>query len=286
MSGNTLVEALFGFGDGLLGPLRSALRMVGLVCIGLFGLSGLRRDGLLEATEAFVATSDCDGDKSSSAASDAPVSALDFKVTVDKRPGDLLGVGLGNSEKGAIIFNIHEDGLLHGWNKANPQQLLRPGFIIKEVNGVTGYWDILDEFRKPGVLIMEVSGTPPENCGPNWFEEIEAMGKKFESQGDKTSVMVRLQPRDPGAAKNNEFCSFPTVPASECGVDQCAICIEDVGPNDQLAQLPCKHAFHGNCVARWLVQAGKHAQGERQCCPLCCRRVFGTADGGFGTSVQ
>jgi hypothetical protein len=273
-------ESICGFQDAVQGLFRSASRVVDLVSAG-------RHDSLPGTTEASVSAPDCDGDdKSSSAASDALALVPDFKVIVDKLPGDLLGAGLGNTDKGAVVCNLHEGGLLDGWNKANPQQLVRPGFIITEVNGVMGYWDILDEFRKPGALNMKVSGTPPENSGPNWFKEIEEMGRKFQSQGGKSSFMLRLQSRDPGAHKINNFCSFPTVRASECGIDQCAICIEDVGPDDQLVQLPCNHAFHGSCAARWLMQSGKHAQGKRQCCPLCCRKVFGTAAGGLDTSDQ
>jgi len=134
------------------------------------------------------------------------------------------------------------------------------------------------------VLSLEVSGAPPPSAAPNWIEEIEEAGRKFEAQGGRASFMVQLKLQDPGAATKKTFASFPTARAGECGIDQCAICLEDVDPDDQVVELPCSHFFHSSCAARWLVQSGKHAQGKRQCCPLCCRRVFGTADGGLGTS--
>jgi hypothetical protein len=211
----------------------------------------------------------------------AQESLREWSLQLVKRQGDVLGAGLGNTDKGAVIFNIQENGLLDGWNKTQVLNPLRPGLIITEVNGVMGYWNILDELRRPGVLDMKVSAEPPQNAGPNWFQEIAEMGKNLEAQGGKSSFMLRLQPQDPST--KNQFSSLPTVRAADCGVDQCAICIDDVGPDEQLVQLPCKHAFHALCAARWLTQAGRHSQGKRQCCPLCCQKVVCSPDGGIVT---
>jgi len=208
----------------------------------------------------------------------------DFVVRVHKRAGDVLGAGLGNTDKGAVIFNVQENGLLDGWNKANPDEQLYSGLIIAEVNGITGYWSILEELRRPGVLTMKITAIPPKNAGPNWYEEIADMGRNLEAQGGKSSFMLRLHPQD--GSKSQTFSSLPTIRAGDCGVDQCAICIDDVNPDETLVQLPCGHAFHALCAARWLTQAGKHSQGKRQCCPLCCRKVVGTADGGISTAEK
>lgn len=204
----------------------------------------------------------------------------DFVVTVEKRQGDLLGAGLGNTDKGAVIFNVQEGGLLDKWNKANPDQLLRSGLIIEEVNEVSGYWNMLEELRKHGPLRMKISATPPPNAKANWFEDIANIGKSLEAQGGKSSFMLRLQPQDP-KAKNQTFSSLPNIRAGDCGVEQCVICLEDVAANEILVQLPCQHAFHALCAARWLTQAGRSSQGKRQCCPLCCRKVVSTPDGGI-----
>jgi hypothetical protein len=194
-----------------------------------------------------------------------------------------MGASLGNTDKGAVIFDIQERGLLHRWNLANPDSMVCPGFIITEVNGVTGYWPLLDEIKRQGVLSMVISATPPKNAGPRWFQEIEEMGKSFEKQqqlsgqSNHSPFMIRL-----GGA----FSSLPSARAGDCDVDQCAICLEDVDADEQLVQLPCKHAFHSVCAARWLTQAGAHAQGKRQCCPLCCQKVLGASEGGPGDSEQ
>jgi len=208
----------------------------------------------------------------------------DFKVKLFKSPGDVLGAGLGNTDKGAVIFNIQEHGLLSEWNFKNPLRAMRTGYIITSVNGITGYWDILEELQRPGMLAMEVSTTPPDNAGPGWFEEITEMSKKLQAQGTKSSFMLRLQPRDQD--QQQMFSSLPTVRAGDCGVDQCAICIDDVNPDDSLVQLPCGHAFHPLCAARWLTQGGKHSQGKRQCCPLCCRKIVSTVDGGISIAEK
>jgi len=206
---------------------------------------------------------------------DAAKSPHERSLTLHAWEGDVLGAALGKTDTGAVILNIREGGLLDDWNEANPWHRLYPGLIITEVNGVTGYWPLLDEVKKPGVLSMVISATPPRNAGPRWFEEIEEMGKSFEKQQtsgqtNHSPFMIRL-----GGA----FSSLPTARAGDCGVDQCAICLEDVDADEHLVQLPCRHAFHSICAARWLTEAGSHAQGKRQCCPLCCQKVLGTAEG-------
>jgi hypothetical protein len=200
----------------------------------------------------------------------------EWGVQIVKREGDVLGAGLGNTDNGAVIFNIQENGLLDAWNRTQLSNPLRPGFIITEVNGAVGYWDILEEVQRPGVLDMRVSAEPPSGSGPNWFREAAEMGRSFEEkwsfepQGDR-SPMLRLHPQD-------EYSSLPTVRAADCGVDQCAICIDDVGPNDSLLLLPCNHAYHPLCVARWLTQ-GTPCGSSRHSCPLCCRRMINSREG-------
>ncbi|CAK0812638.1 unnamed protein product, partial [Prorocentrum cordatum] len=82
----------------------------------------------------------------------------EWGLTLHKQEGDTLGVGLGNTSTGAVIFNIPEGGLVARWNEAN-QRRLYPGQIITEVNGVRGYWPILEELSRPGVLALTISNT-------------------------------------------------------------------------------------------------------------------------------
>merc|ERR1719428_611050 len=88
------------------------------------------------------------------------------------------------------------------------------------------------------------------------------------------------------SSSGNALVQLPTVPASQCGTQQCAICLDDVQPEDQLVQLPCGHAFHCICAARWLKPSGQNSGSRSQCCPLCCRKVMATAEGGITTEVK
>ena len=42
---------------------------------------------------------------------------------------------------------------------------------------------------------------------------------------------------------------------------QCAICISDFAPDEELVTLPCRHCFHAGCAAQWLRRS--------DACPLC-----------------
>jgi len=45
----------------------------------------------------------------------------------------------------------------------------------------------------------------------------------------------------------------------------CIICLSDFGPEDEIVQLPCSHAFHTECIGKWLSRS-RH-------CPLRCPQV-------------
>jgi hypothetical protein len=48
--------------------------------------------------------------------------------------------------------------------------------------------------------------------------------------------------------------------------DMCMICMLDYEVGDKLTSLPCKHAFHCDCVGTWL-------RDHSQSCPLCNAKV-------------
>lgn len=66
--------------------------------------------------------------------------------------------------------------------------------------------------------------------------------------------------------------------AGDIGTETCAICFEDVETDAVLAQLPCKHAFHEECISHWFSR-GKGS------CPLC-NRFVSISKGGDGEHDQ
>jgi hypothetical protein len=144
-------------------------------------------------------------------------------------PGNVLGASLGNTDKGAIIFNIQKNGLLDLWNRVHEFQPLRPGYIITEVNGIMGYWDILEELWKPGVFEMKITNEPPESARPNWFQDVTKVRESLEYRG---KCLLKLH-----QSTLTVFSSLPTARAGDCGVDHCAICMDDVLPGEILRRV-------------------------------------------------
>ena len=68
----------------------------------------------------------------------------------------------------------------------------------------------------------------------------------------------------------------------ESALPQCSICLGAmVGPASEHRALPCKHAFHTECIDAWLVFK------ERACCPLCrVSAVFGIGAGGSAVACS
>ncbi|CAK0840792.1 unnamed protein product, partial [Prorocentrum cordatum] len=146
-------------------------------------------------------------------------------LTLHAWEGDVLGAALGMTDTGAVILNIREGGLLDGWNEANPKERVYPGLVITGVNGARGYWAIVESLKRPGVLTLTVSDQPPPTAGPKWFEDIAAMGRS-------------VVPQEDGPSADSLFSSLPNVVAGDGGVDQCSICLDDIGPDEVLVELP------------------------------------------------
>eukprot|EP00928_Gymnodinium_smaydae_P046273 TRINITY_DN30826_c0_g1_i2.p1 TRINITY_DN30826_c0_g1~~TRINITY_DN30826_c0_g1_i2.p1 ORF type:complete len:298 (-),score=41.71 TRINITY_DN30826_c0_g1_i2:98-991(-) len=93
-------------------------------------------------------------------------------------------------------------------------------------------------------------------------------------------ALVRLQFRDVTPEDYDLLCSLddtvpkrdrvprslvaqlPVVPSCDCEGAVCPVCLCDLLPNSQVVRLPCLHAFHSDCLSRWLTQC-------KGTCPLC-----------------
>lgn len=51
--------------------------------------------------------------------------------------------------------------------------------------------------------------------------------------------------------------------------EQCCVCISTCRDGEEMRRLPCGHAFHRDCVDRWLARC-------RRTCPLCRLHVGGS----------
>ena len=54
--------------------------------------------------------------------------------------------------------------------------------------------------------------------------------------------------------------------------EECAVCLTNFQPGDELRQLPCGHAFRVNCIDQWLLGKQGSTSTLKQslpACPLC-----------------
>jgi len=59
---------------------------------------------------------------------------------------------------------------------------------------------------------------------------------------------------------------LPKARARDCVSTQCGVCLQSLPPDADVVQLPCRHAFHSECISRWLTQ-------YRDACPFCSAPV-------------
>lgn len=56
---------------------------------------------------------------------------------------------------------------------------------------------------------------------------------------------------------------LPKMSPKECGSEECGVCLAAWSAKDtSVAQLPCKHSFHIECIGKWLTTC-------KNACPLC-----------------
>jgi len=89
----------------------------------------------------------------------------------------------------------------------------------------------------------------------------------------------------PGPASQSAIHSLPRITIgkeqedSTTGKAECSICMDAVEAGTEVAELPCKHWFHFECISAWL--------GEHDTCPQCRRGIMprDDADGAGGQAA-
>eukprot|EP00450_Noctiluca_scintillans_P016083 CAMPEP_0194517672 /NCGR_PEP_ID=MMETSP0253-20130528/50906_1 /TAXON_ID=2966 /ORGANISM="Noctiluca scintillans" /LENGTH=508 /DNA_ID=CAMNT_0039361665 /DNA_START=51 /DNA_END=1577 /DNA_ORIENTATION=- len=98
-------------------------------------------------------------------------------------------------------------------------------------------------------------------CGLYQDEVIDLMYRDLEPEDFER--LCRLDERLPRrTAQRNLVESLPRMQAKATVSTECGVCLADFEPTTQVAQLPCQHAFHPQCIAKWLTQC-------KNACPLC-----------------
>jgi len=162
-------------------------------------------------------------------------------MSVERKPLEVLGLDVGNTagnKTGAVILNIWENGLLNKWSANHPENPLKIGYIIVEVNKAHGFWEIFEQIGKVGVLNMVIQRNPPKQ---GWYDEVAHL-QALQRRGSPGSLRLGLSSVSRDDQKSVEktaeaLTCLPNVRASDCGATQCCICISDLEPPEQLVQL-------------------------------------------------
>mmetsp|Transcript_40687 Transcript_40687/g.80370 ORF Transcript_40687/g.80370 Transcript_40687/m.80370 type:complete len:175 (-) Transcript_40687:133-657(-) len=62
----------------------------------------------------------------------------DFRVSLQKRPGDRLGIDIDQHDGNWLLVHKVTGGAVSQWNLSHPLQAVKVGFKIMEVNGIRG----------------------------------------------------------------------------------------------------------------------------------------------------
>jgi hypothetical protein len=96
------------------------------------------------------------------------------------------------------------------------------------------------------------------------FSNVQVGGRTFEDVLNQLFQQYQPQGNPPASKKAIE--SLPIVPIEQHHVDQkleCPICKDafQIGVQNPVVQLPCKHLYHNECIVPWLQQ--------HNTCPVC-----------------
>jgi len=110
-----------------------------------------------------------------------------------------------------------------------------------------------DDVRLPcGLLHSEVSDLLFRDITPEDYELLLQLDEKVKRPSGCSAASIEQLPEARPEAYLGESCS---------------VCCMDFSSTDAVAELPCTHCFHRDCIGKWLL---KH----RHVCPLCNAEAF------------
>ncbi|OSD02415.1 hypothetical protein PYCCODRAFT_1367403 [Trametes coccinea BRFM310] len=128
-------------------------------------------------------------------------------------------------------------------------------------------------------LIYVIGGYYPPNhhmvTGPDNLDSYEALWELAELLGQvkpQVASWEDIEKSDLQIVKYSELGQYEREGkvASNC-TERCLICLDDYHPDDDVRLMRCRHAFHKDCVDKWL-------QVGRNNCPACRSKGVSTAD--------
>mmetsp|Transcript_10795 Transcript_10795/g.24060 ORF Transcript_10795/g.24060 Transcript_10795/m.24060 type:complete len:233 (-) Transcript_10795:19-717(-) len=78
-----------------------------------------------------------------------------FSVRMERSADMKLGVEIASRGGTVVITNVKKDGMVHRWNVEHPENRIRAGDVILQVNGKVGP-EIVDELQAEGQLMLKL----------------------------------------------------------------------------------------------------------------------------------
>eukprot|EP00448_Togula_jolla_P009973 CAMPEP_0170607504 /NCGR_PEP_ID=MMETSP0224-20130122/21090_1 /TAXON_ID=285029 /ORGANISM="Togula jolla, Strain CCCM 725" /LENGTH=260 /DNA_ID=CAMNT_0010932675 /DNA_START=72 /DNA_END=854 /DNA_ORIENTATION=+ len=203
-----------------------------------------------------------------------PPTSGQFQVTLTKSAGEVLGFGVAVRGRAMIIHNLTTPSLVTDWNTRNPARKVCVGDRIVAVNGVShDLWEMIAELHKVGVLNIRITrgglAAVPQlrpacpsrmdlflslqfrSLGPEDYERLSQLDENIPCRDTLPQILVN---------------ALPTITVDKCGEGICRVCLDEIEVDSHILQLPCGHAFHHDCISKWLTQSKRR-------CPLCFAHV-------------
>lgn len=177
-------------------------------------------------------------------------------ITITK--ADELGLGLTNEGHILAVTAVLPQGLVHGWNLANPSLQMHQGDRIVEVNGFHGDGSVMYEMMQRCAALHMIVRTTADLVRRHG--EIEYSNMVPQDVEVLRLLDDALPPRT--NVRRSFVAQLPKETALCAGVESCSICLNDFPADAKLTQLTCKHCFCTQCIETWLTQ-------RRAECPLC-----------------